>query len=251
MASVFLRSKWQRFVTVGAALVFASLMLGVPNVSATTIHHPYTAGSPVVVVGPSSSNCGSSQIVGPPPTFNLATGVGQGEILASSDTNGTCGGAVITHIDSLEIGINSTITCVAVCTTANADWAGSFNLSDYAGGPICATGTSFSITNQVNEYIYIFNSVGTQVGSAIAVLLDFPYSSLKSPCGGTIQKTNTSIDFTFGGLNLPGGNYYIESFLDSNIEVNVGGRVGGGVYATATCDFSVGSGQILNSMSLN
>ena len=257
MARVFWRSKLQRFATVGAALVFASLMLGVPSAIAGMVQFPYSAGSPVVVVGPSSSSCGSSQVVGPPPTFSLTTGVAQGEILASSDTNGTCGGIVITHIDSLEIGLNSTIQCnVTVCTTANAFWAGSFTLSDYAGGPICATGSSFSITNQVNEYVYVFNSTGAQVGSAVAVLLDFPYSSLKSPCGGTIQKTNTSQKLIFGGLNLPGApghgvNYYIESYLDSNIEVNVGGKVGGGVYATATCDFPISSGQILNSMSLS
>ena len=251
MASAFWRSKWQRFVTVGAVLVFASLMLGGPSVSANTVYFPYKAGSPGVVVGPSSSNCGSSQVVGPLPTFSLATGVAQGEILASSDTNGTCGGMVITHINSLEIGLNSTIQCsVTVCTSASVNWTGNFTLTDYAGGPICATGSSFGITNQVNEDIYIFNSTGTQVLSTVKVLLDFPYSSFTSPCGGTIQKTITTQKLVFGGLNLPIGYYYIESYLDSNIEVNAGGKVGGGVYATATSDFPVRSGEILYFMSL-
>ena len=50
---------------------------------------------------------------------------------------------------------------VTVGTTENGFWTGSFTLSDYAGGPNCAPGSSFGITNQVNEYIYVFNSAGT------------------------------------------------------------------------------------------
>lgn len=107
-------------------------------------------------------------------------------------------------------------------------------------------GNTFGITNQVNEWVYLFNSGGTQVASGNTVLLDHPFSSYGSPCGGVSQASSNLVPLSFNGFNLPAGkNYTIETYLVSSIEVNLGAPVGSGVYATATCDLSVGFGQLL------
>lgn len=273
----------------GVCLAALAFVLASPFGLSTTVSAPYS-GAPYQVFVPGGTGCGGAVPVSPP-AFNPATGVGTEHVLVSSDANGsTCSGG--SHTLRADVGLaNENLLCTgphgfAGCDNVSAAWSFDYTLSAASVGGC----SPFSVTDQANLFVYVYNPGGTQVFAGNAVLnaigpvgglapapnhppgpIPAFFNSVNYPCGGHVSygwKFSANVGCTWAslpfGTNLhgpyppwpcgigltPGVTYTVTTYVDIAIEVNLNAPTGSGQWVVGGADLAVGSGQTVSSVSL-